>query len=128
MLRQANALGDRASFRDHLVTARQCRNLHTRSHRADLSHQDLQQQSRRTFTRFKKIDVRVGVVRDHGVAVFEHPVGEDSMNVERYDNRDVFTKNSSCFLQQITFRVIFVLGLHRSVQREVDSVYRARLG
>jgi hypothetical protein len=62
------------------------------------------------------------VVDDGRIGVLEHAVGEDSVQVERGDDGDVFAENLACFLQEITLGVLFLGGGHGTVQGEVGTI------
>ena len=70
--------------------------------------------------------MRVGVVSHDRVAVFQHSVGENSVQVERHHERNLLAENAPRFLEQEPFRIVFIFGLHRSVEREVGGIHRSR--
>ncbi len=127
-LSELNALTDRARLRDHLVAADQRGDLHVGSDRSNFAGHDSQEERGGTGSGFEEIHVRIGVIADDGVAVLQHPLGQNAVQIERRHDGDFLTQNLPGFLKQISFRVQFVCSFHRSVQSEVSAVDRAGFG
>lgn len=83
-----------------------------------------QEASKRSLTGLVKIDVRVGVVGNNGIAVLQHTTGEDSMQIERDHDGNAFAQNLTDLSQEPAFRIVLTLGGHGAMQRKIDAIHR----
>ena len=74
------------------------------------------------------IDVGVGVEGDKGLGMLLHAGGEDAVQVERDDQRQVRAEHLASPLEHPALGVPFLLAGHRSMQAEVDGVEVAGVG
>ena len=71
--------------------------------------------------------MRVGVIGDDGVAVFDHAIGEDAVEIERDDDGNLLAENLAGLREEPAFGVEFLLACHGPVHAEIDSVHRRGL-
>ena len=71
--------------------------------------------------------MRIGAQRRERRAVPEHARGRDAVQVERHHERHLFVDHRPRPLEDRSFRVELVLGLHGAMQREVDGISRGGL-
>ena len=125
-LRHADALAEQAGRRDQFIAAHQRRDRHLRGDRLHLARDDPQQQSRGALAGLEEVDVRIGVIGDDRVAVLEHAVGEDAVQIERDDDGDLLAEDLARLRQQVALGIELLLAGHRAVHAEVDAVHRRR--
>ena len=118
----ANELAVATGPRDQLVSADQRGNHHPRDHRAQLFGHEAVQDARRTLPGRGEVDVGIRVVDRHPVDLAQHAVGQDPVQIERNDDRDVVADDLPGLRQQVAFRVELAVGAHRAVQRKIDAV------
>jgi hypothetical protein len=62
------------------------------------------------------------VIHDDGVAVFQDAVRQNAVQIEGGDEWDSLTEDLAGLGEQIAFGVVLILGSHRAVQGEIDTV------
>ena len=90
---------DKACFSNHFVAARQYWHLDNGSYGANLILQNFKKQSSGALSGFEEIDVRVRVICHCCGAMLEHPCCENSMEVERHNDGNLFAEDDACLLQ-----------------------------
>ena len=126
-LREADALTEGTRRGDQLVAAHQRRDRNLGGDRFHLAGEDAEKEPRGALSGFKEVDVRVGVIGDDGVAVLDHAIGEDAVEIERDDNGDFFTEDFPRFLEEPALGIEFPFARHGSVHAEVDGIHRRGL-
>ena len=85
-LRRIHRVADGAGLGDEFIATHERRHRDLRRHRPHFARDNAQQQPRRALARAEKIHVRIRVKRHRRVAVLEHPVREDAVQIERDDD------------------------------------------
>jgi hypothetical protein len=66
------------------------------------------------------------VVADDRVGVPDHPLGEDPVEIERDDDRDLLPEDLPCLFEELPLRIPFGRAGHRAVHAEDHAVGRQR--
>ncbi len=109
-------------FGDVLVAADERRDGDASRHWPDALVEDPEEQSRGPCTRLAHVHVRVREVHDARVGEAQHLVGQDAVEVERHDDRDVVAEDRPRLLEEVALGVHLAVGDHRAVEAEVDAV------
>ena len=72
------------------------------------------------------VHVRIGAIGNESVAMRDHRLRHVGMQVEAGDNGNARAHQAAHARQKLAFAVVEVLGHHRAVQVEIDSVDRTR--
>ena len=65
------------------------------------------------------------MIRDNRIALLHHPVSENAVQIERYDQRSLLADRPAGLTQEITLGVDLVVARHRAVQTQIHAVNRA---
>ena len=74
------------------------------------------------LARFRHVEMRVGAVDRHRVAVFQHRLGQVDVQVEADHDRHVGTDDGTHPAQEFPLAVLVVFADHRAVEVEVHPV------
>jgi hypothetical protein len=66
--------------------------------------------------------MRIGVISHDGIALLDHAISEDAMQIERYDDGNVLAEKLPRFRNQPAFGIELGLARHRSVHAEVHTI------
>ena len=121
-------LAEGPGFRNQLVAAREHRNSHARRYGTGRSRKDRQEQLRGPRPGLSEVHMRVRVVGDDCIAALQHAIRQDCVEIQRYDDRNVVSENLAALAEQKALGVVFALGGHRAVQREVGPIHFVSVG
>ena len=89
--------------------------------------QDPKQKLRGSHAGVAHIDMGVGVVGSQSIDVSQHPFGDDPVQVDGDDDRQIRPGQPANPLEERAFGINLARRRHRAVQREQDAICRSIL-
>ena len=100
--------------------------FHELAHRRLAAFQDGRQNARGALPGLGAVDMRVGQIDRHAVAVFGHRLGQIDVIVEADHHRNFRSDDGADPAQQFSFAILEIFTHHRAVQIEIDRIDRHR--
>ena len=119
---EADGFAEAPSGGDEFVTSDEGGNPDSGSDRAGCARDDVEEEACCALSGLEKVDVRVGVVGNDGVALFEHAACWNPVEIERDNDGNIGSENATGFRQKVAFGIELCFRGHGAVHAEVDGV------